>query len=143
MFNMYGIWKMVNGNLRIHTVFIIVAVKTSNLNLWYLHNKTGLMVYEWYLMYRVFHNPEKYHEFMLVLPEVINTSTLISRLCMCEYALHSNSVNIPLPCHMCRIYVGFNSFIWWALVNMFPICRCRHLFLLSQGWVTVNTGLQL
>jgi len=36
---------------------------------------------------------------------------------MFEYALNSNGVdNIPLHCHMCRIYVGFNSFIWWPLV---------------------------
>jgi len=29
------------------------------------------MVYEWYLMYGVFHNPEMHHDFILVLPEVI------------------------------------------------------------------------
>jgi len=56
-------------------------------------------------------NPEKHRACMSVLPEVINTSILISRFCMFEYAFNSNSVNIPLHYHMCRIYVGFNSFI--------------------------------
>ena len=65
-----------------------------------------------------------------------HTNILISRWRVFDYALNLNGVNIPLHCHMHRIYVGFNSFIWWALVNMFPVCRCRHLFWLSQGWVT-------
>jgi hypothetical protein len=90
-------------------------------------------VYEWCLMHRVVQNLEKHHEIMSLLSEVINTSTLISRLCMFEYALHSNSVKVPLHCHMHTIYVGFNSLMLSAFVVVFPECRCGHLFLLSQG----------
>jgi hypothetical protein len=90
------------------------------------------MVYEWYLMYRVFHNPEKHHEFMLVIPEVTSTSALISRWCMFECALLSNSVNIPLHCHLCRNYVGFNSFIWWTLVNIFSVEMQAFIFVVSR-----------
>jgi hypothetical protein len=108
--------------------------------LWNVCNKTRVMVYEWYLMYRVFHNPEK-APWIHVSTLWSCTNTLISIWCMFEYAL-----NLVL---IIFLFTATCAEFMWGLIHLsdghwfqFPVCRCRHLFLLSQGWVTVNKELQ-